>query len=154
MGIKEAIAIISSTAFEKTAASEKKRKAKEKTQDPKDYCLNPGDEYVMGEGHHFPIYDEKVARKSVAQVKGISEKPSWWDNEDFSEIKNIVIHKVKNRFPELKIDEIKPISGKKPIKRAFNGCQNCGFTGDDKDIFDTTFPCPKCGEGGAMVTSY
>lgn len=30
------------------------------------------------------------------------------------------------------------------------GCSNCGFIGNREtgEIFDTTFPCPECGEGG------
>jgi hypothetical protein len=30
------------------------------------------------------------------------------------------------------------------------GCPNCGFNGDDVDLFDTTYPCPKCHQGGAL----
>lgn len=33
------------------------------------------------------------------------------------------------------------------------GCPNCGFTGDPEtgDIYDVTFPCPRCGKGGAVI---
>lgn len=38
------------------------------------------------------------------------------------------------------------------IGRDYIGCKNCGFVSDGNDIFDTTYPCPKCKKGGAMIT--
>lgn len=34
-------------------------------------------------------------------------------------------------------------------------CPNCGFTSDPEtgDVFDVTFPCPRCGHGGARVAA-
>lgn len=33
------------------------------------------------------------------------------------------------------------------------GCPKCGFVGDEEgNIFDPTFPCPNCGQGGAIVS--
>lgn len=61
------------------------------------------------------------------------------------------------------LDEYLPLNdeeGKSPDKLDFGrdyspGCSNCGFMGNREtgEVFDTTFPCPECGEGGAQVKS-
>jgi hypothetical protein len=35
------------------------------------------------------------------------------------------------------------------------GCPNCGFVSDPEtgDVFDVTYPCPRCGHGGAKITN-
>jgi len=118
MTIKNAISILSE--FYKEAAAQK---AEQKTINPKDYCFAPDDEKVRGKHYHFPIFDEHAAKRTIGQVKSLDEKPAWWiegEGEELSSIlksiKDKVFEKVRQRFPKLNIDEIKPITNKKKPK--------------------------------------
>ncbi len=99
-------------------AASRRRKAEQETLKDEDFCLNPGDPHVVGKHRHYPIYDEHSAKRSIAQVKGLASIPAWWDDEStVGDIKKVVFAKVHARYPELDIDSIKPISGKRAKSR-------------------------------------
>lgn len=46
-----------------------------------------------------------------------------------------------------RLDEARTSDPMPPIQ----GCPFCGFVGDEKSIYDVTYPCPRCGKGGPQI---
>jgi hypothetical protein len=66
--------------------------------------FSDSDSKVKDGKDHFPIPDEAHARNALQRVNQYSAAPDWYDGS-LEEVKKKVMDAVKNKFPDIEIDE-------------------------------------------------